>query len=422
MKTLRFSILAALVLSAGISAHAADWPAYRGPDGDGISSETLPKKVVPSQPVWMVETNLGFSSFSVAAGKAYTIVIREIDGNPMEICLALDAATGEEEWAAPLWLGGQYDGGGKSGAKGNDGGDGPRSTPVISGDKVYVLDSHLRLYALNVSDGQQAWSVDLEKKYSASNIKWQNAASPVIDGDRVFVAGGGRGQSLLAFDKNDGKLLWKGENDAITHASPVVADLLGVRQVIYFTQEGLVACAVEDGKVLWRQAYPFKVSTAASPVVFEDIVYCSAGYGVGGGAYKISKDGDKFASAEVWRTENDNINHWSTPVVKDGYLYGMFSFKKYGEGPLACIDIKSGEQKWAKEGYGPGNVILTADGTLVALSDSGEIVLVEAKPDAYTEISRADVLDGKCWSTPALADGKVYVRSTVQGGAFDFTK
>ena len=124
MKTLRFSILAALVLSAGISAHAADWPAYRGPDGDGISSETLPKKVVPSQPVWMVETNLGFSSFSVAAGKAYTIVIREIDGNPMEICLALDAATGEEEWAAPLWLGGQYDGGGKSGAKGNDGGDG----------------------------------------------------------------------------------------------------------------------------------------------------------------------------------------------------------------------------------------------------------------------------------------------------------
>ncbi len=411
----------ALSLSMGLCAEAADWPAYRGPGGDGVSSEILPKKVVPSQPLWKVETALGFSSFSVADGKAYTIVIREIDGNPMEICLALDAATGEEIWAAPLWIGGKYDGGGKSGAKGNEGGDGPRSTPVVSGDLVYVLDTHLRLYALKVADGEAAWSVDLEKKHGAENIKWQNAASPVIDGDRVFVAGGGRDQSLLAFDKNNGELIWKGENDAITHATPIVTELLGTRQVIFFTQEGLVACAPEDGKVLWRQDYPFKVSTAASPVVFEDIVYCSAGYGVGGGAYRISKEGDKFVSTEIWRTENDNINHWSTPVVKDGHLYGMFSFKEYGAGPLACVDIRTGEKKWSQPGFGPGNVILTADGTLVALSDAGEIVLVEAKPGAYTEISRADVLDGKCWSTPALANGKVYVRGTTEGGAFDFS-
>lgn len=421
---MKFSALLTLTLvsSVSLSIQAADWPAYRGPDGNGISAETLPKKVVPSQPVWKVATETGFSSFSVAGGKAFTIVVREEDGNPMEFCVALDAATGEQLWATPLWIGGKYDGGGKSGAKGNDGGDGPRSTPVVSGDKVYVLDTYLRLYALNVADGETAWSVDLEKKHGAQNIKWQNAASPVIDGDRVFVAGGGRGQSLLAFDMNDGKLLWKGENDAITHATPVVTDLLGERQVIFFTQEGLVATAVADGKVLWRQAFPFKVSTAASPVVFDDIVYCSAGYGVGGGAYRIAKDGGKFASTEIWRTENDNINHWSTPVVKDGFLYGMFSFKEYGKGPLACIDIKTGEKKWSQEGFGPGNVILTAGGTLVALSDAGEIVLVEAKSDAYAEISRADVLDGKCWSTPALADGKIYVRSTTEGGAFDLSK
>ncbi|MCB1063333.1 MAG: PQQ-like beta-propeller repeat protein [Verrucomicrobiae bacterium] len=421
---MKFTALLTLtfVSSISLSIQAADWPAYRGPDGNGISAETLPKKVVPSQPVWKVATETGFSSFSVAEGKAFTIVVREEDGNPMEICVALDAATGEQLWATPLWIGGKYDGGGKSGAKGNDGGDGPRSTPVVSGDKVYVLDTYLRLYALNVVDGETAWSVDLEKKHGAQNIKWQNAASPVIDGDRVFVAGGGRGQSLLAFDKNDGKLLWKGENDAITHATPVVTDLLGERQVIFFTQEGLVAASVADGKVLWRQAFPFKVSTAASPVVFDDIVYCSAGYGVGGGAYRIAKDGGKFTSTEIWRTENDNINHWSTPVVKDGFLYGMFSFKEYGKGPLACIDIKTGEKKWSQEGFGPGNVILTADGTLVALSDAGEIVLVDAKSDAYTEISRADVLDGKCWSTPALADGKIYVRSTIEGGAFDLSK
>ncbi|MCB1079980.1 MAG: PQQ-like beta-propeller repeat protein, partial [Verrucomicrobiae bacterium] len=282
------------------------WAAYRGPAGDGHSAESLAKKAVPANAVWKTQTETGFSSFSVADGKAFTLVKREVDGNPTEVCLALDAASGKELWTAGLSLAGKYDGGGDSGAEGNKGGDGPRSTPVVSGDKVYVLDSQLKLSALNLADGAEAWSVDLVKAHGAKNIKWQNAASPLIDGDRVFVAGGGQGQSLLAFDKNNGSLLWKGEDDAITHATPIVADLLGQRQVIFFTQTGLVATQPEDGKVLWRQAYPFKVSTAASPIVFEDIVYCSAGYGVGGGAYRIAKQGDAFTSTEIWRTENDN--------------------------------------------------------------------------------------------------------------------
>lgn len=405
---------------AAAAAAAKGWAAYRGTAGDGRAGEALAKKAVPASAVWKVPAETGFSSFSVSEGRAFTLVAREVDGNPSEVCLALDAATGKELWAAGLSLAGKYDGGGNSGAKGNEGGDGPRSTPVVSGDKVYVLDSQLALHALKLADGSPVWSVNLVAAHGAKNIKWQNAASPVIDGDRVFVAGGGEGQSLLAFHKDDGALLWKGESDAITHATPVVADLLGVRQVIFFTQAGLVSAKVDDGAVLWRQAYPFKVSTAASPVVFEDIVYCSAGYGVGGGAYRIAKQGEAFASTEIWRTENDTVNHWSTPVVKDGYLYGMFSFKEYGEGPLACVDIRTGEKKWSQKGFGPGNVILTADGTLVALSDAGEVVLVEAKPDAYAEISRADLLDGKCWSTPALADGRIYVRSTTEGAAVDF--
>lgn len=405
----------------GLAQTAVSWSAYRGPGGDGRSAEKLGTKTVPSDAVWKVPTETGFSSFSVADGKAYTLVIREIDGNPMEVCVALDAATGKELWEAGLGIGGRYGhDGGNSGAKGNEGGDGPRSTPVVSGDKVYVLDSHLRLFALNASDGEPVWSVDLVASHGAKNIKWMNAASPVIDGDRVFVAGGGSDQSLLAFDKKSGEVLWKGESDAITHATPVVTELHGVRQVIFFTQSGLVGARVNDGSVLWRQEFPFNVSTAASPVVFEDIVYCSAGYGVGGGAYRIAKQGDAFSSTQIWRTENDNFNHWSTPVVKDGYLYGMFGFKEYGDGPLACLDIRTGEKKWSEKGFGPGNVILTADGTLVALSDAGELVLVDAKPDAYTEISRADVLDGKCWSTPALADGRIYVRSTKEGAAVNF--
>jgi outer membrane protein assembly factor BamB len=198
----------------------------------------------------------------------------------------------------------------------------------------------------------------------------------------------------------------------------VFAELHGVPQVIFFTQKGLVAVKPETGQVFWRYAFPFKVSTAASPVVWEDIVYCSAGYGVGAGAVRITKEGEAFTATQIWRTENQNINHWSTPVVKDGYLYGMFSFKEYGAGPLACVDIRTGEKKWSQPGYGPGNVILTGD-LLLALTDAGELVLVDAKPDAYHEKARAHAITGKCWSTPALVDGKAYVRSTVEGGCFD---
>jgi outer membrane protein assembly factor BamB len=216
-------------------------------------------------------------------------------------------------------------------------------------------------------------------------------------------------------DKLKGEVIWKGEDDKMTHATPIVTEILGTRQCIFFTQSGLVSVVPGTGAVLWRQPYRFNVSTAASPVVYEDIVYCSAGYGVGAGAYKISKSGDSWQSAEIWRQENDDYaNHWSTPVVKDGYLYGMFSFKKYGEGPLACVDIRTGEMKWTKPKFGPGQVILSGD-AVIALSDKGEVVLVATNPDKYVELKRTDVLDGKVWSYPVLADGHLFARSTVEG-------
>ena len=163
-----------------------------------------------------------------------------------------------------------------------------------------------------------------------------------------------------------------------------------------------------------------KTSTAASPVVFEDIVYCSAGYGVGAGAVKISRSGSKFEAKEIWRTENKNMNHWSTPVCVDGYLYGMFSFKEYGRGPMACVDIRTGEEKWSEEGFGPGNVILTGDEKVLLLGDRGQLVLVDTNSRRYDEIVRAKkVIDGKCWSTPVLSDGRVYLRSISEAVCLD---
>ena len=149
-------------------------------------------------------------------------------------------------------------------------------------------------------------------------------------------------------------------------------------------------------------------------------VYCSAGYGVGAGAYRVKKSRRGFVTEQLWRKPNRLINHWSTPVSKDGYLYGMFSFKKYGTGPIKCVDVRTGQVKWSVNGFGPGNCIAVGD-HLLALSDKGEVVVIKAKPDKYKELYRADVLDGKCWSTPSFSNGRLYVRSTKEGACLDFS-
>ena len=393
------------------------WPQYRGPNGDGSTAEKIAKPWTGSpKEIWKNPATAGFSSLAVGEGIVATLMTREIDGNPTETCVAWEEATGKELWAFPLKIA-KYDGGGDSGGKG----DGPRSTPSIAGGKVFVLGGNLDLCALDAKTGKVVWQSDLVKDYKASNIKWSSAASPILEGKLCIVMAGGKGQSFLAFDQTTGKPVWKGQDDAITQATPTVATLLGVRQIIFFTQSGLVGVDVKDGKVLWRQPFKYSTSTAASPIVWEDIVYCSAGYGVGAGAYKIKKTGFAFSSEEIWRTEGKNINHWSTPVCKDGYLYGMFSFKEYGKGPVACVDIRTGEMKWKQDGFGPGNVILSGDQLLI-LSDKGELVLAAADPSAYKELARADVLEGKCWSTPSLAHGHIFARSCEQAGCFELPK
>jgi outer membrane protein assembly factor BamB len=156
-------------------------------------------------------------------------------------------------------------------------------------------------------------------------------------------------------------------------------------------------------------------------VVAGDIVYCSAGYGVGSTAIQISKAGNKYSANELWMVPGNSIaNHWSTPVHKDGYLYGMFQFKEYGDGPIRCVDLKTGKVKWSQAGFGPGNVILVGN-ELVALSDAGALVLIDANPGRYQEKGRFQAVTGKCWSTPAFSEGRVYVRSTKEAAAYDFS-
>ena len=411
----------AVSLGVSIPAYSKNWPQYRGPDLDGTTTDKITNLKWPGsgpKQLWKSETNTGFSSFCVADGKTYTLVRRELDGIDREICLALDANTGKELWIAELALARYGHDGGNSGARGNKGGDGPRSTPTFHNGHVYVVDADLTVFCFQAADGKAVWKRSLLKEHNGKNIKWKNAASPVIDGDRLYVGGGGRGQAFLALDPKDGSVIWKSGNDTITHATPAVATLHGVRQVVFFTTKGLRGIQADNGKELWHYPFDFKVSTAASPVVFGDIVYCSAGYGVGAGACRISKGNDGWTAKEIWRKPNKLQNHWSTPVCRDGYLYGIYGFKEYGDAPLACVDIRTGEQKWEHRGFGPGHLILAGDHLLV-LGDAGQLVVVKPDSSAYKELTRAKVLDGKCWTTPVLSGGRVYARSTREGVCLD---
>ncbi|MCD0459786.1 outer membrane protein assembly factor BamB family protein [Roseiconus lacunae] len=404
MRLSRFAY-AAIVASCLTGTGLADWPQYRGPNGDGKIAESLATPSgVELNVEWSAKTPLGFSSFAVADGSAFTIVVKDNS----ETVVSLDAKNGNEQWEYRMGTNDYGHGGGDAGAPGNRGGDGPRSTPTISDGKVYIYDSHLVLHCLDAQSGDLQWKHDIVAEYAGKNIKWLNATSPIVDGDRVFVSGGGEGQSFLAFDKTNGELIWKTGSETITHATPVLATIEGKKQLINFVQSGLVSLDAETGEELWRTIFRFSVSTAASPVVNGSNVYCSAGYSVGAGYFKVVNNS---AVEDIWVQENKLMNHWSTPVVHNGHLYGIFEFKKYGRAPLKCVDLKTGEIVWSESGFGPGNCILVGE-KLVVLSDAGEVAIVNATTDGYQELARKDVLDGKCWSTPAYSDGRIFVRST----------
>jgi len=417
--------LASLViyLMAG-GAYANDWPQYNGSAGDRTSTETIGQinwsQSAPPTPVWTTPTTNGFSSFTIAGGRVFTLVSRyDAYSVKREFCVALDASTGTELWAVPMCQA-TYDYGGDSGASGNTGGDGPRSTPTCDGQRVYAYDAYLHLYCFDAANGNTLWDKDIHGDYAGPYISWQNAASPLLEGERVIVPGGGAGQSALAFDRVDGHLLWSSLDEKMTQATPVAATVQGVRQIVFFTQSGLVAVSVDNGAELWRYAFPYNTSTGASPVVWGDYVYCSAAYNRGAAVCRIDKNGEQLQAVQLWR-KSSLMNHWSTPVCHNGYLYGLYGYGSYGTAPLKCIELLTGNEKWSHSGFGQGGLMLVGN-MLVVLSDVGEIVVVEATPDAYTEVARADMLTGKCWSSPILSDNRIYARSTTQGVCFELSE
>ena len=407
---LSFTAGLGLALFTAVHLVAADWPQYRGPAVDGVTSEKILTTWPSEGPkvVWKAALGPSFGSFAVSGGKAFCFIQRSVEGEDKEVAVALDAGTGKELWAVTLGKP-TYD---------KQGGDGPRSTPTVDGKRVYFLGAYQVLTCLDTETGKQIWQHDLVAEFGGRIIQWKNAASPMLEGNLVFANGGGAGQALLAFDKADGKLVWKGEDDLPTHSSPVPATIHGVRQVIFFTQKGLVSVAPQTGKVLWRFSYPYQTSAAASPIVWNDVVYCSEAYGVGAGACRVTKEGDTFTATELWR-KKDLPNHWTSPVCKDGYLYGIYGGGKQNGAPLKCIEIATGKEMWSKDGFGGGGATILVGGNVLAQCDRGPLVLLSAKPEAYSEIARAEVYVGQCWTMPVVSGGRIFARNTKEGFCLD---
>ncbi|HYO13241.1 MAG TPA: PQQ-binding-like beta-propeller repeat protein [Thermoanaerobaculia bacterium] len=393
-----------LLLAAG-TALAADWPQFRGPNRDGVSRETGLLKSWPAggpKVLWKAPAGEGYSHLVVSKGRLFTLYGQ----GSQEVALALDAATGRQLWKVAIDR--KYQ---------SDMGNGPRSTPTVDGDLVYVLSANARLAALGVKDGRKVWEHDLRKELGARIPGWGASTSPLVEGNLLLVdVGGSGGKSLAAFDKKTGKVVWTSQNDSAGYSAPIAVTVGGVRQVIFFTGTSVVSVSPRDGKLFWR--VPWRTDwdvNAATPIfVAPDKVFISSGYGVGAALFQIKAAGGKAGVEEVWRSRGMK-NQFSSSVLHNGVIYG------FDDSTFKAIDAATGKERWKQRGFSHGSLIL-ADGHLIVLAERGcDLALVEATPQAYREKGRTEVLSGKCWTAPTVANGRLYLRNESDLVALDWT-
>ena len=394
-------LLSVAGVSLAQSANNANWPQWRGPNRDGISKETGLLKQWPAEgpPLAWKATGAGrgFSSFSVANGKLFTMGLR----GDREFVIAFDVATGKEAWATAN----------PSSAFQNDRGDGPRGTPTIDGDRVYALGGNGDLSALDIRTGKVIWTKNILREFGARNITWGISESPLIVGNKLLVNAGGPGASIVALNKTDGSLIWKSQSDKAGYSSAIPVEINGGTQVVFFTHERAVGLDLKDGKLLWEYARPANnVANAATPIVRGNRVFISSDYGTGGGVVEIKPDG---TAQEVWFSR-DMRNHHSSSVLVGDHLYGFSS------AVLTAMKFDTGEIAWKDRSVGKGSLVY-ADGRLYLFSERGVVGLAEATPTGYVERGRFQIQAGnlETWTHPVVVGGRLYLRDQDTIYAYD---
>ena len=393
--TVSFGIwyLVGVVLNAEADDHStAEWAQWRGPNRDGISSETgFLKNWSQEGPkvLWHIPFGDGYSGISIAQGKVYTMSAEDDD----EFVVCLDASNGEEIWRF------------RSGAKFTEQrGDGPRSMPTVHEDSVFALGAEGKLYALNAHDGEQLWSHNFVEEFDSKIPTWGFSSSPLIEGNLVLVEAGGKdGKSIVAFDKKSGDVVWTTHTDEVGYSSPIAIDFGGARQIIFLTSKTLLSLAPENGHIYWKYPWPEGINIATPIFIPDDKIFISASYDKGAVLLKMTADADGIGIEEVWKSRVMK-NHFNSSVLQGDYLYG------FDNAILTCIEVNTGQEQWQERGFGKGSLLL-ADGYLIILGEGGKLALVEANPSEYREKARFQLFDDKCWTVPTLAGGRLYLRN-----------
>ena len=379
------------------------WTDFRGPKRDGEYLEGPILMDWPSgglKPIWKQPAGGGYASFVIARGRAFTIEQR----GEREVVAAYDVPTGRELWTS-AWA---------AEFRESLGGDGPRATPTWADERVYALGADGELRALDDATGRVVWRTNILTDSGADNLQWGMSGAPLVVGNTVIVLPGGpNGQSVAGYDRDTGKRRWSSLGDQQAYASPMLATLAGVRQILVVSATRLVGLGVDEGALLWE--YPwvgYNGINAAQPLVIGDNrIFLSSGYGLGAAMLELSGRAGGLSVREVWRNTRMK-NRFASSVLYQGVIYGL------DESILAAVDAETGALKWKGGRYGYGQVLL-ADGHLIVLTEDGDLALVRATPTRHEELRRFHVLDGKTWNLPAIAGGYLLVRNLAEMAAFD---
>lgn len=401
--------VAVCITPAAAEPSITDWPQFRGMNRDGVSAETGLLDEWPEggpKEVWRIAVGEGFSGIAVVGDRLYTMFAEKAEeaGEPSEFAAAFDAGTGKELWRAPV--GKRFD---------DQFGAGPRSTPTVDGDTIYVMSSRGNVAALYRETGALRWELDLEQAFGSKLPRWGFSPSLLVDGDRVILeAGAPEGKSYAALDRSTGKILWTaGDTQSMGYSSPLAVEIGGQRQYVGVVPYRLRAVDA-SGKEIWSHDWP-RGETIAMPVfVPPDRIFLSGAEGVGAHLLQVEVEEGKARVQEIW-SEPSFRNHFSSPVVDGDHIYG------FDNATLKCIGLTDAGLAWAKRGLGKGSLI-AADGHLYVLSDSGKLLLVRATPEAYREMGSIQALEGRSWTAPTLSGGRIYLRNHSEMVAYDVKK
>lgn len=398
---LHHSVIFTFILTAWTDANANDWPQWRGPKRDGLSSETGLLKQWPAggPPLAWKTTGLGagFSSVSIANGKVFTMG----QGPDSSFVHALSEKDGKILWSAKV---------GKPSAPG--GYPGPRATPTVDGDLVFGLGQQADLVCLETATGKEKWRKSLTTDFSGKLMShWGYSESPLVDGQKLICTPGGSKGTVIALNKTSGEILWRSKNlvDSAAYASVISVEMAGHKQYVVLTDASVAGLAADSGELLWKAARRGATAVVATPVFYDGYVYATSSYNVGCDLFKITRSDGAFKADQVYHNKV-MVNHHGGVVRIGDYVYGHSDSGNH----WVCQNLKTGVVAWSNKGPGKGSVTY-ADGCIYLRSEDskGTVALVEASPAGYKEISRFDQpgrSNQSSWPHPVVANGKLYLR------------